>query len=342
MLMDVAAQVILGGIEGSTLSVRERAFLSERPVLGVTLFRRNMDSLQSLHALMREVSTCSAGLARSGPLFAVDQEGGRVSRLHRLGVPDLGPAYEVFRGHPEEELCMTGYGAQVGLFLKRHGFHLNFAPVVDLFDYPQQQAIGDRCFDRDPERCVERARAYLAGLQSQGVLGCLKHYPGQGRAKLDTHVAACAVPTSFAAMESHELLPYSELNAQVKMIMVSHCIFPQVDPQPVYASRVWLEDILRQRLGYTGVIVSDDMTMSAVGQNDQDLRKTLKNALLAGVDMFLACRNLDFWRQMMHYMVEEAQSCAAVKARLLQAATRIRSQLLTPGADVAGVSLVSN
>lgn len=327
----LAAQVVLGGFAGPTLTSEETRFLSSTPILGYTLFGRNLaaeEPASNLKSLLAQVIHArKTALDNPPPLVAIDQEGGRVSRLKPLGVPNPGPAFEIFRDHLDQHSQLFSYGAQVGRFLKDLGIHLNFAPVVDLLDCPEQIAIGDRCFDSHPQQCSQRAGAYLLGLQSQKVHGCLKHFPGQGKAKLDTHTDACLIDTTYQELQNHELVPYIDLVPQAHFVMASHCVYPEIDLNPVYLSKFWLEDVLRKECGFKGVVVSDDLTMSAVGQNGMTLKKTLCNSILSGVDLFLACRGLDFWKECIGYLTEAANESLEVYDRLLKSQSRIHKHI---------------
>ncbi|MDQ3231881.1 MAG: hypothetical protein M3Q07_08690, partial [Pseudobdellovibrionaceae bacterium] len=205
MSPDQASAVILAALEGTSLSAEEQKCFQRLPPAGFTLFRRN---LSPEFARVRRLCTSLQSLidASAPPMMlAIDQEGGRVARL-KQPFPDGGPAMLLAEGRVDTDALLTveNHGYIVGSALAGLGLNVNFAPVVDVLSNEDNTAIGDRCFGRSTESVTQRAFAYLHGLQASGVLGCLKHFPGQGDAGADTHEQGTVIDASMDTLFNRE------------------------------------------------------------------------------------------------------------------------------------------
>lgn len=319
-----AGIVLVGAIAGTALSSLEQAFFRRVGLSGVTLFRRNIsadvlstgDLTQSLQNLAPQGSP---------PLIvAIDQEGGRVSRL-AAPFPNLGPAMDL-ADKGVDDVAMNAihdYGKNVGDHLLRLGININFAPVVDILTEPANVAIGDRAFGIDVEPVCLRAGAYLKGLQSTGVLGCLKHFPGQGDAKVDTHAASAKVDLPAKVLDGRELVPFRALLNKTHMVMISHCIYPGLDDVEASRSPRIIGGLLRGEMGFRGTVVSDDMNMGALPQDEQAWQEAIVESLSAGADMILVCEHLDKCRLAHEAIVKAATKSKAVRVRLAEAAAYV-------------------
>lgn len=246
-------------------------------------------------------STQVTGLVKSlqklaaEPLFiAVDQEGGRVTRFHsRNGFIDFPSAEEMGKNKPDMARFV---GREMGRMLAELGVNVNFAPVVDVNDNPKNPAIGavGRSFSASPAKVTSRARAFLDGLQAdKKVLGCLKHFPGQGSAGTDSHLGVADVSATWteAALE-----PYAVLlkDKRVQLVMTGHLFNNRLDPDhPATLSQATLLGLLRGKLGFEGVIFTDDMQMRAI-TTQYGLEQAVELAVLAGVDVLVFGNNLDY------------------------------------------------
>jgi len=323
----LAATVIVGAIEGPSLTGEERTFMSRFPIGGITLFRRNTSQDW---AQVRNLVADVRGLIPGGdpaPVIAIDQEGGRVTRLNLLkpSFPDEGPAQMLAGGRsdPASLEVVKKYGGDVAAALKKLGVNVNFAPVCDVLTNLKNDAIGDRVFSTNPQAAADRAAAFLQGMQSQGVKGCLKHFPGQGDAAIDTHQATAKIDTPFEILDSRELIPFKALMPKSSMIMISHVIYSAIDSKPASLSSKIIGDLLRGQLGFTGVVVSDDMNMGAVASDESAFRDSMLGAVVAGGEMLLVCRHLHRWESSIEAIAREASSSPAFTARLEQAAERL-------------------
>ncbi|MEY4630447.1 MAG: hypothetical protein RIQ81_567 [Pseudomonadota bacterium] len=338
MNRDAASAVIAGAFESTTLSSDEAAFFSSEATAGVTLFRRNIPQDQTCYSATVAMLNKLQALRPAGDpplLIAIDQEGGRVARMPRAFFPDLGPAQRIGQGQadPSALAVLEAYGMEVGNALRKAAINVNFAPVLDILTEPTNTAIGDRVFGTDPESVCRRAGAYLEGLQSTGVLGCLKHFPGQGDAKVDTHLGSAVIDLPRGLLDKREFIPFRGMVHRVQMVMISHCIYPQLSRKEASRSPEIIGELLRQEMGFEGVVVSDDMTMGAIPQDEKAWQQALIESILAGADLLLICRHVERCRMAISALRSEAARSPAFKVALEAAAGRVlamRTRLTIP------------
>lgn len=269
---------------GTTLDSSDRHLLRQPEVGGMILFARNTESPRQVRELINAVRAI-----RPDMLMAIDQEGGRVQRLRRdvLTLPALGRIAAL-----EPELAERAAYSAAWLMaweMLACGIDISFAPVLDL-NYGRSQVIGDRSLGADPQKVIRLGRAYIAGLHAAGMAATGKHFPGHGWAEADSHFALPVDERSEEAIRASDLQPFAGLAAELDGIMPAHVVYPAIDELPAGFSRRWLQDILRQELGFKGVIFSDDLTMAgahAVGGMPQ----RVDAALASGCDMLLVCND---------------------------------------------------
>jgi beta-N-acetylhexosaminidase len=328
-----ASTVVLAALESTSISSEEAAFFHAHPVSGVTLFARNIpENYSDLTTLTNNLQRLRSG-GDPNLIIAIDQEGGRVRRIKDSAFPNDGPALQLAAGiHDSQALQeITEYGHKVGSALLTLGVNVNFAPVLDIITRPDNEAIGDRSFGTNPTAVLLRAGAFFRGLEALGVRGCFKHFPGQGDAPADTHVASAVIQQPRKLLMTRELLPFRELVPTASMVMMSHCIYPALDDRPAGMSPVVIETLLRRELGFDGVVVSDDLLMEAVPQAEERWQAALIESILAGVDLLLVCKGLRRIELAVKTLAAEAQKSKAFAQRLEQAAQRVlrlRSKLL--------------
>ncbi len=271
------------GLPGAELDAETARLLATHRPGGIVLFRRNCESAEQLAALMSD-------LRRVLPeaIVAIDSEGGRVDRLRDVVAP-APPASLLAASSPRLSLAA---GRAVGLALAAFDIDLDLAPVVDLDRGQVGNALDGRTFGTSPESIVPRARAFLSGLRDAGVGGCLKHFPGLGGAGEDTHHTGSVV--SLDATELIEdFLPFAALAPAAGAVMVSHAIYPALDPQerpatvspPIFA-------LLRERLGDEVAALSDDLEMNALAPCG-DLADRAAACFAAGCDAVLLCKSIE-------------------------------------------------
>ena len=283
-------------VAGTVLTDDERMRLCDPLVGGVILFARNFtdsDQLAALTAAIRAVR-------QPALVIAVDHEGGRVQRFRRDGftrlpaMRSLGALWQ--RDHEAALEAAHATGLVLAAELRAHGVDLSFTPVLDL-DYGVSRAIGNRAFHRDPGVVAALAQALAAGMASAG-MGCVgKHFPGHGFVEADSHHDIPVDERRFEAIWDEDIAPYRHrLGRQLAGVMPAHVVYPHADPspqpQPAGFSRFWLQDVLRGRLGFGGVIFSDDLNMEGA-RVAGDILGRAKAAYAAGCDMLLVCNRPD-------------------------------------------------
>ena len=276
-------------VAGKALTDAERDMLRHPAVGGVILFARNYESPEQLDALVRDIHH-----VRTPPLLvAVDHEGGRVQRFRDgfTRLPPMGALGRLWDRDPERARELSRFVGQVlALELRAHGVDFSFTPVLDI-DYGQSTVIGDRAFHRDPGVIATLACALVRGLSDGGMGSVGKHFPGHGYAVADTHHEAAIDMRPFAEIEASDLVPFQNLVSNgLTGVMPAHVIYPAVDGVSAGFSRRWLQDILRHRLGFDGVIFSDDLSMAGAHTAGPIVTRA-RAALDAGCDMVLVCND---------------------------------------------------
>lgn len=316
-LRRAAGRSIMVGLPAAELDSATARRLEAMGVAGVILFGRNLvDPVQTTELLAR----ISAALPHP-PLLALDQEGGKVSRLE----PWIGPTPTAVQLHGMGLDAIARFGIATGNALAGLGFNLDFAPVVDLCPPDAANGIGDRSFSTDPREAARSGGAFLDGLQSTGVAGCLKHFPGLGDTAVDSHVELPTVTRSQDHLDEQDLLPYRELSARAACVMVGHGHYTALDgatPCPGTCSRAVVHDWLRGRIGFDGLAVSDDMQMGAVAPRDVAGQAAFE-AIDAGLDLLLYCTDLDLADAAIERLTKAAGEAPAFAARLQQAAEKV-------------------
>jgi beta-N-acetylhexosaminidase len=325
MPTDQASAVILAALEGISLTAEEQKCFHKFPPAGFTLFRRNLaPAYVQVRGLCANLQALSA--AGAPPLMlAIDQEGGRVARL-KQPFPDGGAAMQLAEGRTDFEALQTieNHGFIVGSSLASLGLNVNFAPVVDILSNPNNNSIGDRCFGHTSEIVSKRATAYMRGLQGSGVLGCLKHFPGQGDAEADTHEQGTVIHATMDMMFGRELIPFLALMNECSMIMISHAVYPALDAQkPASLSAKIMQEFLREKLNFQGLIVTDDMNMKAIAQDRHTWTDAIIASVAAGADLVLVCRELDRYHWAVEALTREAQKSFSFDRRLSEAHRRL-------------------
>jgi beta-N-acetylhexosaminidase len=278
--------MLIIGIAGTTLSAEERDWLQHPAVAGLILFTRNFADREQV---MRLVDDCRRAAPRP-ILVTVDQEGGPVQRF-RDGFAPL-PPLSLFgrRLEAEGEAALAAAEDHAWLMaaeIRAVGVDLSFAPVVDLGR--GNRAIGERAFAADPAMVAAFTERYVRGMHGAGMAATLKHFPGHGSVLEDTHFDAASDPRPLAQIEAEDLLPFrAGIAAGAEAVMLAHVAYPAVDPDPAGYSARWIGDILRRKMGFAGIAISDDIGMAAA-ESAGGVAARLRAHFDAGCDLVLVC-----------------------------------------------------
>ncbi|WP_405334800.1 glycoside hydrolase family 3 protein [Fibrobacter sp.] len=259
------------------------------PIGGMILYAHNIVDEAQLGEFIAEIRTLNGS-----PLLAIDEEGGRIARIANNENFDV-PKYESMAAIAESGDPNEAYKAAftIGSYIKKYGFDIDYAPVADVNTNPENIVIGARAFSDDPETAAEFVVSYLNGLDSAGVIGTLKHFPGHGDVKTDTHSGYAETNKTWEEMLECEMIPFKAgIEAGAQMIMTAHIAAPKVtgNDLPATLSSVILQDKLRGELGFKGIIVTDAMDMGAITTQFGNAEAAIKS-IQAGVDVVLCSKD---------------------------------------------------
>ena len=259
------------------------------PIGGMILYAHNIVDEAQLGEFIAEIRTLNGS-----PLLAIDEEGGRIARIANNENFDV-PKYESMAAIAESGDPNEAYKAAftIGSYVKKYGFDIDYAPVADVNTNPENIVIGARAFSDDPETAAEFVVSYLNGLDSAGVIGTLKHFPGHGDVKTDTHSGYTETNKTWEEMLKCEMIPFKAgIEAGAQMIMTAHIAAPKVtgDDLPATLSSVILQDKLRGELGFKGIIVTDAMDMGAITTQFGNAEAAIKS-IQAGIDVVLCSKD---------------------------------------------------
>ena len=326
-------QFLFVGIPGPTVDAETRSLLEEVQPGGIVLFARNIESPRQVAELTAAIRT----YLKIPPLVSVDEEGGPVSRLKKIGIHLPAPS-DV---RATDDTALAGrHGAATAEVLRLLGFNMNFAPMLDLEVYPDaDNALRGRYFGATTAEIMRFAGAYLEGLQQGGIVACGKHFPGLGDSTVDSHHTLPTVERSGEMLRTHDLLPYveltSRLNSRLSVIMVAHAYYTAFDGRervPASLSHNVVTTLLREELEFTGLAISDDMEMGAITEQG-DYAEACVRAVEAGEDMLLVCQTVDRVREAHEALVRAAEAgriSPERRKRVLDRIARVKSVLSMP------------
>ena len=310
-------QLLIVGFDGTAMSSRLGSLLTRLQPAGVILFARNITGALQTHTLLKD---CQARV--STPLFAcVDMEGGSVDRLRNVTGPSPSAA-DVFT--TRDRKLFRRHGKLIGECCRALRFNTDFAPVVDLTFEASRTVMTSRAVSADPKQVVVYAREFLAGLRSAGVLGAAKHFPGLGEANLDTHHELPNVSKSWKKLWEQDLSPYRTLARELDMVLVGHASYPKVtgERMPASLSKKWITNVLREKIGYRGLVVSDDLEMGGVLKAAPIERAAVEH-IRAGGDLCLICHQRDYVIGAYEAIIREAERDSNFARRVAQSAARV-------------------
>lgn len=293
-------------------------FVEEWGIGGIIIFARNLKEPEKLFGYIEKIQK-----AAGHRLFtSIDQEGGLVLRI--LDGGSLFPSAMALASTGSAELTKKTFAA-IGNEMRSFGLNWNLAPVLDI-NHPDNPGIGARAFGETPESVSRYGAAAIEGLNSSGVLACAKHFPGKGHAKVDSHLTLPIIPYSAEHIDNFELVPFkAAINKGVGAIMTSHVFFPAFEKSenlPATLSRSVLHDLLREKLKFDGLIITDDLEMGAITEAFGVCEAT-QMAFDAGADQLLICHSLDKQREAAENLLKHVQSSKQAEARLTESLKRI-------------------
>jgi beta-N-acetylhexosaminidase len=278
-------------IAGTVLTDEDKKLLKHPKTGGIILFTRNYSSLEQLKNLTAEIRAL-----RNPPLMiAVDHEGGRVQRFREgfTGLPPMRELGILYDQNPELAIQQTEqFGEIMGKELKSVSINCSFAPALDI-DYKISEVIGNRSFHSDPNIINILAASLVRGMHKSDLIAVGKHFPGHGYVRADSHIDIPIDHRSFEEIQKSDLIPFEYLiKSGIDGIMPAHVIYEKCDDKPAGFSSFWLQEILRKKLNFKGIIFSDDLTMAGAAPMGNIIERARK-AKSAGCDMLLICNNRD-------------------------------------------------
>lgn len=289
-LEEKIGQLLIVGKEGFELDDEDKNQIDTNKVGGFVFFSRNIESEKQVVEMLQDLNEYNS--KNKIPLFlSLDEEGGKVTRLSKI-YKRL-PEAKVIGDKNNKEISFE-FGEILGSMLKDLGFNLDFAPVLDINSNPKNPVIGSRAFGSTVDKVVNNGVEVMEGIKSVGVIPSVKHFPGHGDTSVDSHIDLPKVDKTYSELDNLELIPFKEaIKKDVDMIMVAHILFPQIDLDlPATLSEKIIKDILRDKLDFKGVIISDDITMGAIKKN-YSIEEASASFIKNGGDIVLVCHGKD-------------------------------------------------
>ncbi|MBV8674019.1 MAG: beta-N-acetylhexosaminidase [Acidobacteriaceae bacterium] len=315
-LRQQVGQLIIAGVEGTELSAIERAWLKLVRPGGVILFRRNIEQPSQVTALLRDVTEIAGA-----PLFrCVDLEGGLVDRLRDLIAPMPSPA-AVFA--TDRRTNFQKHGRLIAQEAATLGFNTVFAPVLDLALPASSPVMRTRVVSANPEDVIEYGEAFIKGLDAEGVLGCGKHFPGLGGGTLDSHESTPLIERTRKDLWEQDIAVFRALAPKLPMIMVAHAAYPVAkNTTPASISPYWIATVLKRRIGFAGLVVSDDMEMGGI-LTQVPMEEAAVKAIVAGTDLIEICRDPALVLRAYEAVLAQAERSAVFRGKVEAAAARV-------------------
>jgi beta-N-acetylhexosaminidase len=310
-------QLLIIGFDGTVMSPGLATLLTRLKPAGVILFARNITGGEQTYNLLKECQACV-----STPLFtAVDMEGGQVDRFRNV-IGRTPSAADVFA--TGDRNLFRKHGKVIGDSCRTLGFNTDFAPVVDLAFGASKTVMSSRAVSADPKQAVLYAREFLNGLRAANVVGSAKHFPGLGEANLDTHQELPSINKSWKKIWAEDLYPYRTLRRELPMVLIGHANYPAIthDQSPASLSKKWITDVLRKKIGYRGLVVSDDLEMGGV-LKAAPIEQAAVEHIRAGGDLCLICHIEEYVTRSYEALIKETEINRKFAQRVSDSAARV-------------------
>src|SRR6266478_5427561 len=310
-------QLLIMGFDGTEMSPGLAALLTRMQPAGVILFARNITGGEQTYKLLKDCQACV-----STPLFtAVDMEGGRVDRFRNV-IGRSPSAADVFATHDRE--LFRQHGKVIGEACRTLGFNTDFAPVVDLAFEASKTVMSSRAVSADPKQAVLYAREFLKGLHATNVVGSAKHFPGLGEANLDTHEELPSIDKPWKKIWAEDLYPYRALRRELPMVLIGHANYPAIthDQGPASLSKKRITDVLRKKIGYRGLVVSDDLEMGGV-LKAAPIEQAAVEHIRAGGDLCLVCHVEEYVTRSYEALINTAEGDRTFARRVQESVARV-------------------
>ena len=311
-----AGSLLVVGLGGTELTALERAWLKLVRPAGVILFRRNIvDAAQTRTLLAGATSLCGSHSMR-----CVDVEGGTVDRLRDALAPMPSAQAVAAAGLARE------HGELIGRAVKAFGFNTTLAPVLDLALPSSADVMGTRAAAATPEGVVDYANAFLGGLARERIAGCAKHFPGLGAGTRDSHLETPAIERTINQLWREDLAPYRKLRDTLPMVMVNHAAYPQTPSgkRPASVSPYWITTVLRKKIGYRGIVFSDDLEMGGI-LKFMPIEEAVIAAVRAGMDLMEICHSPELILRAYEALVYKSERSSSFRALVIARSKRTAS-----------------
>ncbi|MFH5777845.1 beta-N-acetylhexosaminidase [Heyndrickxia oleronia] len=318
-LEEKVGQLVIVGFQTKQPDSLITAMIRDYHVGGVILYDRNMDSPNQVTHLTSDLQRLALENTHQIPLIvSIDQEGGQIVRMRDHVSPIPSQQY-LARNKNQETVYNTA--VQTGSELKAMGINVNYAPVLDLSN------LDSRSFGEDPQKAKELGEKVIAGFTKSGITATLKHFPGNGRSNIDPHKDTSAVQANQLDLENNDIYPFKkiieEVNHQNFFVMVTHIKYPAYDKEnPASLSPIIIQQLLRNKLGYKGIVVTDDLEMGAVSKY-YSYKELGYSAVKAGADLLLVCHTFDSQKEVINGMIEAVKTNKLSEERINESVKRI-------------------
>ncbi|WP_240036725.1 beta-N-acetylhexosaminidase [Paenibacillus amylolyticus] len=319
-LEEKVGQMILAGVQGTTLDDQAKQMIAGQKIGGIIFYANNVTTLQGTAAFVQSIK--KANQQNPVPiLMSVDQEGGKVSRM-----PDSVESIPSNRkvGKTDDTKLAEKMGALLARQIKLAGFNVDFAPVLDINSNPKNPVIGDRSFGSNADLVTRMGIAEMKGLRSEGVIPVVKHFPGHGDTSVDSHLDLPVVNKSEKQLAALEWIPFqAAVKEQAEAVMVAHILFPKLDPDyPASLSKVIIGDHLRGKFKYDGVVITDDLSMGAISKN-YPLNEAAIATVQAGSDILLVAHSYESAKTIFDTLINAVKSGKIKESRIDESVYRI-------------------